>query len=57
MTNTTQSDHTFVLTIEDQDIAVRYKPNYISGHDPHAILGPASVKLASIPLDRVSSAF
>ena len=38
MTNSPQPDQTFVLTIDAQDIAVRYRPYYIAGHDPYAML-------------------
>jgi len=38
MTNAAPSDQTFVLTINAEAIAVRYRPNYISGHDPYAML-------------------
>jgi hypothetical protein len=37
MTNSSQSEQTFVLTIDAQDIAVRYRPYYIGGHDPYAM--------------------
>jgi len=29
---------TFTLTIDDQQIRVRYRPYFIGGHDPYAIL-------------------
>jgi hypothetical protein len=38
MTNSPQPEQTFVLTIDAQDIAVRYRPYYIDGHDPYAML-------------------
>ncbi len=38
MTNSPQPEQTFVLNIDAQDIAVRYRPYYISGHDPYAML-------------------
>jgi len=38
MTNSSQSEQTFILIIDAQDFAVRYRPNYIGGHDPYAML-------------------
>jgi hypothetical protein len=38
MTNAAQSEQTFVLTIDAQEIRVRYQPNYIGGTDPYALI-------------------
>jgi len=38
MTNAAQSEQTFVLTIDAEDITVRYRPHYIRGRDPYAVL-------------------
>jgi hypothetical protein len=38
MRNAAQSEQTFILTIDAEDISVRYRPNYIGGHDPYAML-------------------
>ena len=38
MTNAAQSEKTFTLTIDAEDITVRYRPHHIDGTDPYAIL-------------------
>ncbi len=38
MTTTLQPETVFTLTIEAQDITVRYRPYYIDGLDPYAVL-------------------
>lgn len=38
MTNSPHPQQTFVLTIDAQDIAVRYQPYCIGGHEPYAML-------------------
>ena len=38
MTNAPHSETTFTLTIDDQEIRVRYQPYGVGGRDPYAIL-------------------
>jgi hypothetical protein len=38
MTNSPRPEQTFVLTIDAEDMTVRYRPHYISGRDPYAML-------------------
>jgi len=38
MTNITQPETTFTLSIDGQDIVVRYRPRFIDGPDPYAII-------------------
>lgn len=38
MTNTVPSETIFTLTIDAEDISVRYRPNYTKGIDPYAVL-------------------
>ena len=38
MTNAPQQESVFTVTIDDQEIRVRYRPNHIGGRDPYAIL-------------------
>ncbi len=38
MNATSQSQATFTLTVDSQEMRVRYKPNYIGGTDPYALI-------------------
>ncbi len=38
MMNASQQESVFTLTIDDQQIRVRYRPNHIGGREPYAIL-------------------
>jgi hypothetical protein len=38
MNATSQSQATFTSTVDSQEMRVRYKPNYIGGTDPYALI-------------------